>query len=63
MDSKHIYNYNKRMGMEVSELNGQLCVEMDTGSMFSRYEGYIDGLSQEMIDRFQIKHDLAKVLH
>ncbi|TNV81215.1 hypothetical protein FGO68_gene9424 [Halteria grandinella] len=63
MDSKHIYNYNKRMGMQVSEQNGQLCVEMDTGSMFSKYEGYIDGLSQEQIDRLEIKHDLAKIIH
>lgn len=37
VDNTHIYGYNQRMGMEISTLNGQLCVELDTGSLFSNY--------------------------
>lgn len=48
IESKHIYNYNQRMGMQVSQTNnGQLCVELDTGSMFSEYSNYIKEITAD----------------
>jgi len=32
------------MGMEITESNGNLCVELDTGSLFSNYEPYISSI-------------------
>jgi hypothetical protein len=45
--------------MLVSEQNGQLCVEIDTGSMFSDYLEYIkaEDLTPEIISRLNIKND------
>lgn len=50
--------------MQVSEQNGQLCVEIDTGSMFSDYLEFIKGedLTPEIISRLKIRNDLQKVL-
>ena len=42
---KHIFTYNSRMGMEVSDINDQLCVELDTGSIFSDYDDYIQSFN------------------
>lgn len=33
------------MGMEVSDINDQLCVELDTGSIFSDYDDYIQSFN------------------
>lgn len=63
IDAKHVFNYKKRMGMEVSQQNGQLCVEMDTGSMFSAYAEYIPEINQTYIDNLNVKYDVAKILH
>lgn len=45
VDMTHIYSYNQRMGMQVSENNGQMCVELDTGSLFSGYVNFIDSIN------------------
>ena len=37
----HIYDWNERLGMGISTLNNQLCVELDTGSLFSDYSDYL----------------------
>jgi hypothetical protein len=63
IDKKHIFNYNQRMGMQVSVQNGQLCVELDTGSMFSEYQNYIPEINQTMIESLAVKNELSKVLH
>ena len=49
--------------MEISTLNGQLCVELDTGSMFSQYQDYITNFNQTLIDILNQNNDLATVLH
>ena len=33
------------MGMDISKINGQLCVELDTGSLLSDYQPYIRELN------------------
>jgi len=48
-----------RMGMEMSETNGQLCVELDTGSVFSDYVPYV--ASFEGVPG-TLKYDLKKTL-
>ena len=47
IDSKNIYNFNKRMGMQVSQQNkdGQLCIELDAGGIFSEYQDHIANFS------------------
>lgn len=39
MDLRFIHKYNQRSdkGMKATEVNGELCVELDTGSSFSEY--------------------------
>lgn len=32
--------------MEVTEVNGQLCVQLDAGSIFTGYESYISSFNQ-----------------
>jgi hypothetical protein len=51
------------MGMSVSQQNGQLCIELDAGGIFSEYSDYIKEFNQTYIDRLNLKNDLAKVLH
>ena len=41
IDKKHVYKYQKRMGMNVSETESQLCVELDSSSALSTYLNYI----------------------
>ncbi|CDW81539.1 UNKNOWN [Stylonychia lemnae] len=48
------------MGMEVSEQNGLLCVELDTGSIFSGYSEYIKDFNDTLA---QIQYDLSKKLY
>jgi hypothetical protein len=51
IDRKHISGWNKRMGMEISETETRLCVEMDTGSGDSEYKDFIksfDGTPQAL---------------
>ena len=50
--------------MLVSEQNGQLCIEIDTGSMFSDYLEYIkpEDLTSEIIAKLNIQNDLSKVI-
>lgn len=54
-----IYNINKRMGMQTSDINNRTCVELDVGGQFSDYtdrvakDGYSDSqakLSPSYID-------------
>ena len=50
------------MGMQVSEQNnnGQLCIEIDAGGIFSDYQDYIANFThQEYIDRLNLKNDLS----
>lgn len=60
VDQAFIYDYNKRMGMEISEANGQLCVELDTGSVFSNYENYIPSFSGQPSS---MVYDLSSTLY
>jgi hypothetical protein len=50
--------------MQISENNGQLCVEIDTGSMFSDYLEYIkpEDLTPEVISKLEIKNDISKTV-
>ena len=60
IDTTHIYSYNQRLGMEVSIQNGQLCVELDTGSIFSGYAQYIPQFNMSLN---QVTQGLEKTLH
>ena len=52
------------MGMQVSQQNnGQLCIELDAGGIFSDYQDHIANFSQAYIDRLNIKNDIVNVLH
>lgn len=48
MDLRYIQNYNERSdkGMKVTEVGGELCVELDTGSSFSEYIMPIENVEQ-----------------
>ena len=43
--------------------NGQLCIELDAGGIFSDYQDHISNFSQAYIDRLNIKNDIVDVLH
>ena len=38
VDSNILFKNNTRPGMDITELNGQTCVSMDVGSVFSSYK-------------------------
>jgi len=46
--------------MEISEVNGKLCVELDTGSLFSNYENYIESFNGVPAS---LTYDLAQTLY
>ncbi len=46
--------------MEVSNINDQLCIELDTGSIFSDYEDYIPSFNDSSAT---ISYDITSVLH
>ena len=46
--------------MEVSSINDQLCVELDTGSIFSDYADYIQNFNDTSA---KITYDLTVPLH
>lgn len=46
--ASHIFTYNQRMGMQVTNINEQLCVELDTGSIFSDYLDYIPSFNDTL---------------
>lgn len=48
------------MGMEVTSINGQLCVELDTGSIFSGYSDYIQNFNDSFA---KIQYDLSTNLY
>lgn len=56
IDKKHVFKYNTRMGMSVSETESKLCVELDSRSVLSTYKEYIpsfEGTPQNL--QFDIK--------
>ena len=50
------------MGMQVSTINSQLCVQLDTGSMFSTYESHIDNFNLTQISNLKLPSDLSQRL-
>lgn len=48
------------MGMEVSTINDQLCVELDTGSIFSDYADYIQQFNDT---NAKITYDISNILY
>eukprot|EP00347_Sterkiella_histriomuscorum_P008496 403344876 len=48
------------MGMEVTKINGLLCVELDTGSIFSGYSDYIQNFNDSYA---QVKYDMSNSLY
>lgn len=42
IDSNVLSGYNKRMGMSITNVNNQVCVQMDVGSVFSTYKQEVD---------------------
>ena len=46
--------------MEVSEVNGQLCVELDAGSIFTNYMNHIDEVAAENVT---VQNDLESVMY
>jgi hypothetical protein len=46
VDSNILFRNNSRMGMEITELNGQTCVSMDVGSVFSSYKKEVSAYTQ-----------------
>ena len=63
IDSRHVFNYQKRMGMEVTQSGDQLCFSIDSESTFSAYQDIISDFDEAKIDALANKYSFRDVLY
>jgi len=62
LELTHVFNYRERKGMEITETNNQLCVELDTGSLFSDYQSFVGSLPSNHTTTYNISQTLFNIL-